>query len=225
MLKTQEDFISMLTVVCPVLDKHKTVWNTNSVFSGYVTDFNANKLLIDAAAQAGNIITTGATQDKYNAAEAAFDLGSKLSKRASVYALEQDNTEMHDQMRVSKRSLDQLADTKASAKLHDLYNRMVAVGEGLSPYVSAEELTRFKALIDAYDKLLSRPRELTVNRKTHNEDLPELIQASRKLLYKLDSLINLFDGTEFEADYLNARRIVNSGSRKAPVNEATPSSN
>ena len=80
-------------------------------------------------------------------------------------------------------------------------------------------------LIDAYDKLLSRPRELTVNRKVHNEDLPELIQESRKLLYKLDSLINLFDGTEFEAAYLNARRIVNSGSRKAPVSEATPSAN
>ena len=225
MIKRHEDFISMLTVVCPVLDKYKTVWSTNSVFAGYVTDFNANKLLIDAAAQGGVIITTGATQDKYNAAEAAFEFGSKLSKRASIYALEQDNTEMHDQMRVSKGSLSQLADTKALAKLHDIYDRMMAVGEGLSPYVSPEELTRFKALIDAYDKLLSRPRELTVNRKVHNEDLPELIQVSRKLLYKLDSLINLFDGTEFEAAYLNARRIVNSGSRKAPVSETTPSAN
>ena len=225
MLKTQEDYISMLTVVGPVLDNNKTVWSANSAFSGYVTDFKANKALIDAAAQGGDIITTGASQDKSIAAEAAFDYGSKLSKRASVYALEQDNTEMHDQMRVSKGSLSQLADSKASTKLHDLYDRMVAVGEGLSPYVSTEELTRFKALIDTYDKLLSRPRELTVNRKVHNEDLPELIQESRKLLYKLDSLINLFDGTEFEAAYHNARRIVNSGSRKAPASEEAPSAN
>ena len=225
MLKTQEDYISMLTVVGPVLDNNKTVWSANSVFSGYVTDFKANKVLIDAAAQGGNIITTGATQDKINAAEAAFDFGSKLSKRASVYALEQDNSEMHDQMRVSKGSLSQLADSKASIKLHDIYDRMMAIGDDLSPFVSAEELTRFKALIDAYDKLLSRPRELTVNRKVHNEDLPELIQASRKLLYKLDSLINLFDGTEFEAAYHNARRIVNTGSRKAPATEETPSAN
>jgi len=225
MIKRHEDFISMLTVVGSVFDNHKTVWNTNSVFAGYVTNFNAKRLLIDAAAQGGEITTTGATQDKINAAEAAFEFGSKLSKRASVYALEQDNTEMHDQMRVSKGSLSQLADSKASIKLHDLYNRMVAAGEGLSPYVSPEELTQFKTLIDAYDKLLSRPRELTVNRKVHNEDLPELIQASRKLLYKLDSLINLFDGTEFEAAYLNARRIVNSGSRKAPASEEAPSAN
>ena len=215
----------MLTVVGPVLDNNKTVWSANSAFSGYVTDFKANKALIDAAAQGGNIITTGATQDKINAAEAAFDFGSKLSKRASVYALEQDNSEMHDQMRVSKGSLSQLADSKASVKLHDIYDRMMAIGDDLSPFVSAEELTRFKTMIDAYDKLLSRPRELTVNRKVHNEDLPELIQASRKLLYKLDSLINLFDGTEFEAAYRNARRIVNSGSRKAPATEETPSAN
>ena len=225
MFKAQEDFISMMTVVGSVFDTNQPVWNTNSVFARYVTDFTANKLQIDAAAQGGEIITTGATQDKINAAVAAFDFGSKLSKRASVYALEQDNTEMHDQMRVSKGSLSQLADSKASTKLHDLYDRMAAVGEGLLPYVSVEELTRFKSMIDAYDKLLSRPRELTVNRKVHNEDLPELIQASRKLLYKLDSLINLFDGTEFEAAYLNARRIVNSGSRKAPASEATPSAN
>ena len=225
MFKAQEDFISMMTVVGSVFDTNQPVWNTNSVFARYVTDFTANKLQIDAAAQGGDIITTGATQDKINAAVAAFEFGSKLSKRASVYALEQDNTEMHDQMRVSKGSLSQLADSKASTKLHDLYDRMTAVGEGLLPYVSVEELTRFKSMIDAYDKLLSRPRELTVNRKVHNEDLPELIQESRKLLYKLDSLINLFDGTEFEAAYLNARRIVNSGSRKAPASEATPSAN
>ena len=225
MFKAQEDFISMMTVVGSVFDTNQPVWNTNSVFARYVTDFTANKLQIDAAAQGGEIITTGATQDKINAAVAAFDFGSKLSKRASVYALEQDNTEMHDQMRVSKGSLSQLADSKASTKLHDLYDRMAAVGEGLLPYVSVEELTRFKSMIDAYDKLLSRPRELTVNRKVHNEDLPELIQESRKLLYKLDSLINLFDGTEFEAAYLNARRIVNSGSRKAPASEVTPSAN
>ena len=225
MLKTQENFISMLTVVGSVFDNFKTVWNSNSVFAGYVTDFTANRLLIDAAAQGGDIITTGATQDKTNAGEAAFDFGSKLSKRASIFALEQDNSEMHDQMRISKRVLDQLADTKASAKLHDLYDRMTAVGDALSPYVTAEELTRFKELIDKYDKLLSRPRELTVNRKTHNEDLPELLRESRKLLYKLDSLVNLFDGTEFEAAYHNARRIVNSGPRKTPATEETPSAN
>ena len=219
MLKRNEDFISMLTVVGSVIDANQPVWNSNSIFSGYVTDFKASKMLIDAAAQGGNIITTGATRDKTNAARAAFEFGSKLSKRASVYALEQDNSEMHDQMKVSKTSLGRLADTKASAKLHDLHDRMAAVGDDLSPYVSPEELTRFKALIEAYDKLLSRPRELAVNRKTHNEDLPELIQASRKLLYKLDGLINLFDGTEFEAAYHNARRIVNSGSRKAPATE------
>jgi len=223
MRKRHEDFISMLTVVGSVFDANQPVWSANSVFAGYVNDFRANRLLIDAAAQAGNIITTGATRDKSNAAGAAFDYGSKLSKRASVFAMEQGNSEMHDQMRVSKTSLSRLADTKASAKLHDLYDRMVAVGDDLSPYVSAEELSRFRGLIDAYDKLLSRPRELTVNRKTHNDDLPELIQASRKLLYKTDSLINIFDGTEFEAAYHNARRIVNSGSRKAPVSQETPS--
>lgn len=225
MIKRHEDFISMLTVVGSVIDANQPIWNTNSVFFGYVTDFKANRLLINAAAQGGDIITTGASQDKSIAAEAAFDYGSKLSKRASVFALEQDNLEMHDQMRVSKGSLSHLADSKASTKLHDLYDRMAAAGDDLLPFVSAEELTRFKAMIDAYDKLLSRPRELTVNRKVHNEVLPELIQASRKLLYKLDSLINLFDGTEFEAAYHNARRIVNTGSRKAPATEETPSTN
>ena len=124
MLKRHEDFIGKLTVVGSVIDANQPAWNTDSVFAGYVTDFKANR-----------------------------------------------------------------------------------------------------QLIDTYDKRLNRPRQLTVYRKVHNEDLPELIQARRKLLYKLDSLINLFDGTEFDTAYHNARRIVNSGSRKTPASEETPMTN
>lgn len=213
MKKTNEDFISSLEVVDSVFDKYQSVWSVNTVFTRYVDEFKGLKQQIDKTAQAAKIVTTGATKDKSEAATEAFSLASKLSKRVSVYALEQNNMEMHNQLRVSKGSLSQLADTDASKKLHDIYDRMLAVGSALDPFVTPDELATFKTLIEAYDKLISRPRELIVDRKVQNESLPQHLQSIRKVLYKLDSLISFFDGSEFEAAYRNARIIVNTGGR------------
>ncbi|GEM_PF-683063 len=214
MKKTDEDFVSTVGVLESVFTKYESVWSTNPIFSAKIVQFRALSPLIMQTAAGAKIITKGASDDKTDAAFAACDLAADLARRASIYALENINLETHDQLRASRGMLSQMPDKDLSARLHDLYNRMVALGEPLAPYVTPEELEKLQKLIDAYDKITSRPRELIIERRIFNQTFPEQRNEMRKIYYKLDSLISFFKGTEFEQAYRNARRIVRSSARK-----------
>lgn len=67
-------------------------------------------------------------------------------------------------------------------------------------------------MIDAFDGLIARPRILIVERKTANQDvIPGLLSGLREVLYEMDSLINLFEGTALKQEYKDARIIVDLG--------------
>ena len=116
-----------------------------------------------------------------------------LGKRASVYALDHDNQELHDHLRTSKGALSNMPDTVSLAKAKDMYTRMEAIKRDLADYGITEEiLDKCKRLIDAYDAYITRPRDLIVERKGHNQSLSELLRDLRRCVYKLDSLMSLF---------------------------------
>ena len=53
--------------------------------------------------------------------------------------------------------------------------------------------------MQAFDRCLrcayiTRPRDLIVERKGHNQSLSELLRDLRRCVYKLDSLMSLFSG-------------------------------
>lgn len=217
----------MITTVKNVLDKNEPTWSEFTRFGTSVTAFKALKTEIDKRAADAQIVTSGATEDKSNAAADAFDLISKLSKRAAVYAIDQNDMELHDSLRVSRGMLSQLSGKAALNKITAVYNRLEALGEALVPYgITADELTKLKTLIDAYDDLSELPRTLIVERSTHIRSLPQLLTAMRKVLYEMDSLITYFDGTDFEADYLNARKIIDPRVTASRTDESqTPENN
>ena len=55
-----------------------------------------------------------------------------LGKRASVYALDHDNQELHDHLRTSKGALSNMPDTVSLAKAKDMYTRMEAIKSDLA---------------------------------------------------------------------------------------------
>lgn len=205
----------MCLTVNTVFTKYETVWQTNPRFTQERETFGTLLDKVRGVKADSNIVTEGATLDKAEAAMRLFEKTVGLGKRASVYALDTNNQELHNQLRISKGALSNMHDTFALAKARDIYNRIDAIKDHLTDYgIREEEITELKMLIDAYDELITRPRDLIVERKGHNETIPELIKKLRSSLYKLDSLINLFSGTSFETDYRNARVIVDLGSRK-----------
>ena len=215
MTTKNENYVSMCRSVEGVLVAHETVWQSNTRFVKERILFGD---LLGKVQQAGGeslIVTTGATADKAEAASRLFSMVTDLGKRASVYALDHDNQELHDHLRTSKGALSNMPDTVSLAKAKDMYTRMEAIKRDLADYgITEEVLDECKRLIDAYDAYITRPRDLIVERKGHNQSLSELLRDLRRCVYKLDSLMSLFSGTRFETDYRNARIIVDLGTRK-----------
>ena len=222
MTTKDKNYVTMCRTVNDVFTKYAGEWASAKRFASEVTHFRGILNEVGTTKADSQIVTSGATADKADAALNLFDKAVNLGKRASVYALDNNNQELHDHLRTSRGALLQIHDTFALAKCKDIYNRLIAVKTGLTDYGIAEtDLTELKQLIDAYDALVNRPRGLIVERKGHNESIPEQIKALRESIYKLDSLINLFAGTVFETDYKNARIIVDTGRRKRKTAEAS----
>lgn len=218
MRQTDENFISMSKAVRDVLEKHTNVWTANAAFNTQAGLFLSAMTAIDLAMEGAQIVSTGATDDKANAELVAIKLGVNLAKRASVYALNTGNVELHDQLRVSKSTLLRRPDTLTVAKLRDIRTRIEIIMSQLGDYgVTTNDLTAFESAINAFDALIARSRVLIVERKGYNQaTIPELLAELREVLYKLDSLINIFSGTELATAYKDARIIVDLGSSKTP---------
>jgi len=179
---------------------------------------------LESAITQAEIVTTGATKDKDGLKKQAVMLGVNLAKRASVYALDIGNNELHDQLRVSKSTLERRPDTLALSKLIDIHTRLSGIVGVLADYgVSAGELTALKDAIDAYDAVLERPRHLIVERSVQNQVvIPSLLADIREDLYKLDSMMNLFQSHPFAQEYKRARMIIDLGNRKSGGDESAP---
>ncbi len=215
MTTRDENYVSMCRTVESVLVTYESVWRSNVRFVKERTLFRDLLSKVEQAGVESLIVTTGATTDKAEAASRLFSMVTDLGKRASVYALDHDNQELHDHLRTSKGALSNMSDTVSLAKAKDVYARMEKIKNGLADYgITEEVLDECKRLIDAYDAYITRPRDLIVERKGHNQSLSELMRDLRRCVYKLDSLMSLFSGTLFEMNYRNARIIVDLGGRR-----------
>jgi hypothetical protein len=79
----------------------------------------------------------------------------------------------------------------------EVYNLLNPIVTALEDYaILNADMVHYKGLIDAYDNLLTKPRQLIAECKTMNKTiLPEFVSKMRTLLYKIDSMINLFENT------------------------------
>jgi hypothetical protein len=216
MRQTDENFVSMCRAVQDVLTKHTAVWETTVAFKNQATSFNGLMDEMGIAMESAEIVSTGATDNKSNAELKAVLLAVNLAKRASIYAIEVNNMELHDQLRVTKSTLLRRPDTMTLAKLRDIHTRLNTIVAELGDYgVLPTDLAELNAATDAFDALIARPRTLIVERKGYNQDtIPSLLSALREVLYKMDSLMNIFSGTELPKEYKDARIIVDLGKKK-----------
>ncbi|WP_418892256.1 hypothetical protein [Limibacterium fermenti] len=208
-------FLAMIAAVANVLQKYESVWTTLERFATEAAKFLGLKVKMEEEGVKTEVETSGATTGKKEVAEELFTMVARLSKRGSIYALDQDNMELHDQLRVSRGSLSKLSKKNASIKINDIYNRLMALGEAIVPYgITAENLTAVKALSDVFNPAIGRTRDLIIERSTHVQTIPEIKQDIRRSLYVLDSMVTYFAGTEFEAEYKNARKMTDAPKKK-----------
>jgi len=221
MKTTQENFMRMARSVAEKLHKHEAVWSTLPRFV-----VHANALFdvinqVNAVQVNSNVLSTGARIDKAEAAEAAIHLGVQLSRRAIVYAEDHHLNELRNQLKINKYALMEGHDAELLHKLRDVQKQLEANLLQLPDYgVTPEKLSGFIQATDQYEQLLTRPRDIIIDRKSYNETVAEYVKVVRRLLLKLDNMVNNFEGTDFEHEYHNARIVIGLGSRHRPPDDS-----
>ncbi|OJV52980.1 MAG: hypothetical protein BGO31_04295 [Bacteroidetes bacterium 43-16] len=215
MRQSENNFIAMCKTVQRVLTRHNSTWNSQVAYSQLAASFLGIMDSLSEATEGAELVSTGATVDKATAESDAVTMAVNLAKRASIYALEVNNMELHNQLRVSKSALLRRPDELTLAKLRNIIATLSTVVADLGDYgVSTADINQLVSATDDFDRLIVRPRTVIVERKGFNQEaIPGLLAQLRTVLYKLDSLMNIFNDREFRREYKDARIIVDLGKR------------
>lgn len=215
MLSKQENFLTMAHAVNEVLKKYSTKWANVPRFVQGATELNDLVDLTTIGNAKADSDNTGATVDKFTAGRIAMKQGISLGKRASIYALDKGNMDLHRRLRFNRSELEHGHDTEALAKMREVYDLLNGIVAELAPYaVLPADVQHYKKLVDEYDHMLTKPRQLITARKTLNTQvLPANLKNIQETLEVLDAFMHLFEKTPFYGDYFNARKIVELGSR------------
>lgn len=216
MRQVSENFMTMAEATLKMLQTNETVWSGNAPFAALV---NAVKEGIDAVTvlqKDGNAVSTGATLDKELAGDAAIAQAMRLSKFAQVYLLEKGNHTLHDQVKVSRSSMDRHGDAELTAALQNLHEKLSSLSTEAESYgITAAELNKLKDLTKTFDDIKSNPRMIVSGRKSSNMNIPATLRHLREIFHKTDRLIHLWDEShpQFFNNYNNARIIIDLGVR------------
>ena len=222
MTTKQQNYISMTRSSVNVLQKWNSEWNAITRFANEVLALTAELQKVDSSSENAMLVTKGATADKANAREEALSAIVNIAKPASVHADDINDLQLSARLNYSRGSLSTLAQNDLLNMLTGMYNNVFEHKDNIVEYgVTEEKLTDAKSKLDAFAGVISSPRDMIVERKTTNELIEESIGNLRKIFYRLDNLMKLFEGTPFYAEYKNARIIVDLGSRKTQGIEDT----
>jgi hypothetical protein len=211
MKQTHANYLNMVSTTLQLLHSNNAIWDTHTVLSNTIAHLHQTKDAIALMLQGSEQISTGATNDKEQAAEAAIKLAVKLARFTQAFAKEHNNNTLLDQMKVSYSQLDELPDEQLAPRLQDLLSHITLYATNLVDYgVDADSLPRLQAAIASFNAVKSAPRNIIVARKGHNQTIPELLRSMRHDCYMLDRLIEIWADShpQFVRDYHNARIIV-----------------
>lgn len=218
MTTKQQNYLLMTRSSVNVLQKWNSEWNPIVRFADEISALTGELQKVDSASENAMLVTKGVTADKANAREEALSAIVNIAKPAVVNAEDINDIQLAARLNHSRGSLSTLAQNDLLNMLTGMYNNVEEVKDNLTEYgITGEKLADAKGKLDAISGVITTPRDMIVERKTTNELIEESIGILRKIFYRLDNLMKLFDGTEFYREYKNARIIVDLGSRKTPV--------
>lgn len=217
MNQKEENYLSMATATVKVLEGSPSIWRDNAPVKALVKDLQITIDAINTAQQGGGIVSTGVTLDKEQAANTAIEQAVLLAGFAQAYARHINNNTLHDQLKVSRTSLDRIPDNELGAALRLIYNKLLELSGVSEPYgITPEELKILNEAILIFEDVKSNPRVVITERKGYNSSIPVLLRELRSSFYKLDRLVNIWSKkeTKFVSDYQNARIVIDLGTRK-----------
>ena len=215
MTDRQENKLSMYLATNAVLGANNTTWAGVPAFVISQGLFNDKISAISKARQIQETETTGVTEDKAQAREAAVVKATVVAAGVFAYASFEDNNTLKEQVNYSPSELRRSRDTILADRLRLIFNTANDNAAAILDYgISAADLIELDDLTTAYEELLQSPRQAIGERSTAKQELEQLFTDGDKILKEqIDKLMELYRTTEvtFYNKYKSARVIIDLG--------------
>jgi len=201
-----------------VCETNKTVWTKMKAFADDFTEFTDLVEGIEELAKSQASPTTGITQDKRNLRRATGKAAVAIAGPVAAFAAKTNSRELLANVDFRLSALLNGRDKTSLDRCQGIQVVTAAVVKQLGDYnITAADAKDLQDKIDAYDAILTRPREARASGKTVTQQLSDAFDEVDLLLdERLDKLVERFrvDNSGFVSDYENARRIVDAGASR-----------
>jgi hypothetical protein len=175
------------------------------------------------AQQHSGDVVHGASMEKDAAIDSLIQLTMEIANALYVYAFSNDRYDLLSKTSINKSVLYKNSGNDLLTASRNIYAEATVYSAELQPYgINATTLTDFNNAINAFESVISKPREIIGDRKTHTSSLKQLFAEADSIVYDiLDKLIVRFkvSAPEFYALYKNARNIINTARRSSGKQE------
>ena len=202
-----------------VCETNKSVWIKMKAFADGFAEFTDMVEGIEELATAQASPTTGITQDKRNLRRTMAKAALTIAGPVGAFAAKTNNRELLAKVDFRLSALLSGRDKTSLDRCQGIQAATATVVKQLADYnITAADLKDLQDKIDAYDAILTKPREVRASVKTITLQLGDAFDEVDQILdERLDKLVERFrvENSGFVSDYENARRIVGVSASRA----------
>jgi len=217
MKSDQEDRLNMYYEVNAAIEKWRSIWESNPVFSSAYTDFSTILSTIETNRDAQLAHTQGPSSEKSTVWESLVQKTLFLSNRIQSYANTTKNIELHAEVTFTVSDLKKSRDSHLIGICNIIIARANANLAALAPYsVTTQLIQELQQLLTSYSTIKTKPRAVRSEVKNATDNLRNNFKDVDAILSKrLDLDIEVFKSSnhDFYSQYLSARTINSTGSK------------
>lgn len=223
MEKRLENKLIMLKAVLSLMQQNQSLWQNSGPLSQAFYELQRLVNLIDQTKQSTNQTNTGLVSHKQNLQEELIKLAFEMASMLYAYAGRINNTVLKAKVDFPISQLRSLRDGELAAKIRNILELRLGHEAELEPYgITQSNVDNLTGLTNQYEQQLPNVRVTVSARKAGNEKIKQLVaEASNVTTDQLDRLMISFKSTQpdFYASYLNARKVVDYGTRHEKTDE------
>lgn len=217
--------LTMALGIEDVCNGNSATLSTVPAFAAAYTDLQTRVSNIQLLAQGQEQDTSGIAADKKQARQAMCNVALPIASAIHAYATKNKNNELATKNDFSISDLMAGRDVQSAERCQNIYNDANTNLASLADFgVTAAKLAALKAVIAAYNLLITKPRDTRNAGKTVTGNIDSEFDALDQDLTIMDDLIAQFApaNQKFVDDYNNARTIVDTAASHASPNQPTP---